>query len=557
MRQTTYNINDRRINWAEGTNITGNENVDKFHFEFDSEWDAFNAKFFVLIVEGTSYIDQLDNENSVILRDVVYDKENVEFGVYGIDTTNNAKLSTNIIGIETTESIWGKIRDISDLPSKTQWEIYTEEMLGLLAQGAITLEECQQALADARSARDTAEGYKNTTKGYMDTAEGYKNTAKGYMDTTEGFKNDTALLKQQTQGIVDIFDANVTQKTTDFNDNASAKTTAFNNNATAKTTAFNENYTEKAGVIDQKASDFNSNYDSKLSAFNSNATDKTSAFDSNASSKTTAFNNNATSKTSDFNTNATNKTTAFNSNATDKTTAFDNNATSKTGDFDQNASSKTTAFNENYQAKLDSFNENAESYDKRIINLELLKSNLNVQKTTKDTYHNIVDSLNAKIEDLVVCGNTTQVQTEGKQLFDVNATLYGGTIEKYNNGFKLHKTNNRTLAINLPKSIDAGSYTLSYIIVKSTLSDISKANVNVIGNGQTLTNVAFNSNGSANFTISTQANQLYFYISNSETDNAEITLDNVMIRLASITDATYEQYTGRTTFTFSNISTRY
>ena len=56
MKQTVYSVRDRRINWVEVTNITGVENVDKFHFGFDEEWEDFTAKYFALIVDGVSYI---------------------------------------------------------------------------------------------------------------------------------------------------------------------------------------------------------------------------------------------------------------------------------------------------------------------------------------------------------------------------------------------------------------------------------------------------------------------------------------------------------------------
>ena len=383
MRQTTYNIYDRRIVWAEGTSITGNENVDKFHFEFDSEWDEFEAKFMVLIVDGTSYIDQLDAENNVTLRNVVYDKENVEFGVYGIDTDTSAKLSTNIIGIETTESIWGRIRDISDLPSKTQWEIYTEEMLALLAQGSITLEACQQALTDALSAKET-------TKGYMDTTEGYKNTTKGYMDTTEGYKQDVAGLKQDTINIVSDFNANVDQKTTDFNSNASSKTTDFNNNASSKTNDFNSNYTDKLGT-------FNSNATSKTTDFNDNASSKTTTFNSNATNKTTAFNNNASSKTDDYNSNATSKTTAFNENYTEKYNAVTLAGTTAVGNVQ---TAENTAITNIETA--------GSSYDARINDL---LDQIPVG-TVEYTDINVQDSSDLPIKDIEIIGNTTQDDTK-------------------------------------------------------------------------------------------------------------------------------------------------
>jgi len=608
MKQTTYSVRDRRINWVDVTNITGVENVDKFHFEFDSEWDEFEGKFFVLIVDGTSYINQLDENNDVILRNIVYEKQNVTFGVYGIDTENGAKLASNIVAIETTPSIWGQIRDISDLPSKTQWEVYTEEMLGLLAEGDITLEQCQQALSDTQSARDLTQGYKETT-------EGYKNTTKGYMDTTEGYKNDTAGLKQDVVNIVNAFDGHASQKTTDFNNNATQKTNAFNSNATsktgdfndnasAKTTAFNENYTEKVGIIDgktsdfsdyatQKTNDFNTNASNKTTAFNNNASDKTDAFNSNATSKTSDFNSNATSKTGDFNTNATNKTNSFNSNASDKTTDFNNNYDAKIAAFDDHVSgyaaqidnleevvgndtdtfstSSTYAIgdvvvhdNKFYRCKTaittagawdsskwDEINVRQE-LDEKETRIEELEEHLALVESNYDTDTaigsdlNIEDSLNGYNQGIAVAGNTTQETTTGKNLLNTSGmstgTSYGVTVTRENDGtIKLSGTATQDYYIfifNTQPTYPAGTYLLSGCVGGSS----STYRLAVMDSAY-VSNLAVNYSGENSFTLSEDTEVSPLILVKSGINVNGVTF-KPMIRLASITDDTYEPYTG-------------
>lgn len=245
MKTSRYSVIDREIDYIETTTITGNENVDTFQFEFDSEWDSFGHKFFLLNVDGTCYIDELNENNEVVLRSIAYDNDNVTFGVYGIN--GSSKLSSNIVWLETTPSAFGQIKDVDNIPDKDVWVEYTQEMLGLLAQGQITLEDCQSILTQIQEIQRDV-----TSKGEAFDSN-YTQKLKAFNDN---FTEKLAAFNTNATNKTEDFDSNATSKTTTFNDNATSKTTTFNNNATNKTTAFNNNYTEKVGEVNQIIADF-------------------------------------------------------------------------------------------------------------------------------------------------------------------------------------------------------------------------------------------------------------------------------------------------------------
>ena len=266
MYNSKFSIINRKIDFIETVPMAGNSNVDTFTFEFDSEWDGLTKT--LVLINGTqpalaNLIDDSANIPSSIYHDGI-----LTFGVYGRNNEDEVVLSSLMYSMPIENGAYNLSGNPSNLPDKTTWDEYTDIMLALVAQGRITLEECQQVLASTESARDLAQGYMND--------------AKGYKEDTEGLKQDVIDIKNG-------FDQDVVEKTNTFNQNAIDKTSDFNSNATQKT-----------------------------NDFNSNATDKTTDFNSNATSKTTTFNSNATSKTNTFNTNATNKTTAFNNNYTEK-----------------------------------------------------------------------------------------------------------------------------------------------------------------------------------------------------------------------------------------------
>ena len=124
----------------------------------------------------------------------------------------------------------------------------------------------------------------------------------------------------------------------------------------------------------------------------------------------------------------------------------------------------------------------------------------------------------------------------GKNLFNINGSLYGGTIEKYNNGFILTKSTNRTLRMSLPTPLEPGTYKFSADIINSNLT----GNLGIhLRNADSSILQFYFSGDEVTFTLTEQANRIYIFISNNEDDNATITLDNVMI---SVNGGEYETY---------------
>ena len=126
-------------------------------------------------------------------------------------------------------------------------------------------------------------------------------------------------------------------------------------------------------------------------------------------------------------------------------------------------------------------------------------------------------------------GNTYEVNL-GKNLFDINGTFTGNLI-KYNNGFQLIKNStNRTINYFPASPIPKGTYTLSYEIVSSTLSDITKCIVQAFNSSNTpIATKQFSNDGYVTFTTTGDITKIYFYISNTETDDTQITLDNIQL----------------------------
>ena len=162
-------------------------------------------------------------------------------------------------------------------------------------------------------------------------------------------------------------------------------------------------------------------------------------------------------------------------------------------------------------------------------------------KINGDTSQNGTPTPTAPINVDVVTGDNT-INVCGKNLFDINETLYSGEISKYNNGFTL--TNNstyRTLSILLPNSIPAGIYKITYEIKNSTLSNINKLNLSFRSSSSSVGAGNGNSTGETTITTTETADRMYIYINSSETSGTTITLDNFMV---SISGGAYEPYIG-------------
>ena len=279
---------------------------------------------------------------------------------------------------------------VSKLPNNQNKPVTNTTYWQLLAQrGEFTEQQLEEfKAAVVAESKEEMDDYTDDKKDELNT----------YTNTKETELNAYATVLKNT------FDTNASTKTSDFNDNATAKTTAFNTNASDKT-----------------------------DTFDTNVSTKTTAFNDNATSKTTAFNTNATNKTTDFNDNATAKTTAFDTNATNKTNAFDSNASDKTDDFNDNATAKTTAFDNNATAKTEAFDEHTEEIQADIEDLqnevEELSANMPWTTTEQATDIQVTDAAKYSKNKLELFGNTSQINTTGKNLFNVsNSTIEWNTL---------------------------------------------------------------------------------------------------------------------------------
>lgn len=140
------------------------------------------------------------------------------------------------------------------------------------------------------------------------------------------------------------------------------------------------------------------------------------------------FDENATLKKIEFNNNATEQTNTFNSNAETKTADFNANASTKQTEYDDNATSKLEEYNNNSTTKLAEFNENAESYEKRIAELETERDEIAQQMPWNTTYISesihIEDSAKYSRNKLNVFGNLKQETRSGRNFFNVEDSSF-------------------------------------------------------------------------------------------------------------------------------------
>lgn len=263
---------------------------------------------------------------------------------------------------------------------------------------------------------------------------------------------------------------------TEFDKNAEAKTTTFNSNVETKTSEFNEN-------AETKLDEYNSNDTAKIEAYNKNHEAKIKLYNDNDVSKTNAFNELVENSTNTFNSNVENKTTDFNNTVTEQTNTFNNNVTSKKAEINTLAETKITEYNENAEVKLNEFNENAESYEKRIVELEIKNAELAQQmpwNTTdiQESIH-IEDSAKYSRNKLDTFGNLKQETRKGYNILSsyesqTNTTIY------YNILYKNQKMKENT------------QYTISF---KGKAGDKFRISAGTYGVATETSNITVDSNG--------------------------------------------------------------
>ena len=302
------------------------------------------------------------------------------------------------------------------------------------------------------------------------------------------------------------------------------------------------------------------------------------AYDQNATAKTSAFNENATSKTSDYNTNATNKTAEYNENASTKIAEYDAHirdyeaelATKvdkvigkglSSNDFTNEEKAKLAELH-NYDdtelsERVDDIEQeqteqntnisnnatNIESLQEENENLKKIVSQL-PQVTGQGTSITLENTIEAQFTKFDVEGNSVQETTTGKNKLPNNATSQ--TI----NGVNFTVNDDGTVVAN-------GTATANATLILNSGRDWFNETGTFVYNGCPsggATNKYFLRYGGTNTYndlgdgVNITENDASVYKYCQITVNSGISVNNLvfkpMIRLASITDDTYEPYTG-------------
>lgn len=156
--------------------------------------------------------------------------------------------------------------------------------------------------------------------------------------------------------------------------------------------------------------------------------------------------------------------------------------------------------------------------------------------------NHLADSENGKIQDMMICENSNQNQTKGKNLLkypyvEADKTSLGITFKDNKDGsISVSGTATGAVYYNFYKNIDGKRLTLASGTYKLVVKGRSKCNV-VVNNGVN----SIKNEGT--FTVTDVHNEIYCYIAVQE----GVTVDETiypMIQLASIMDESYEPYTG-------------
>ena len=156
--------------------------------------------------------------------------------------------------------------------------------------------------------------------------------------------------------------------------------------------------------------------------------------------------------------------------------------------------------------------------------------------------NHLADSDDGKIQDMMICGNSNQNQTKGKNLLkypyiETTKTSLGITFTDNKDGsINVSGTGTETAYYNLYSNIDGKRLTLASGTYKLVAKGRSKCNV-FINNGVT------SAQNEGTFTITDGHNDVWCFI---EAPKGLAVSETIypMIQLASITDESYEPYTG-------------
>lgn len=369
------------------------------------------------------------------------------------------------------------------------------------------------------------------------------------------------------------FNENVSAKTKEFNANVSAKTSAFDNNAVLKTEEFNAN-------ANSKKTDFNLNANNRTTEFNTNASNKKNEIDTYVTNKTTEFDKHVENKVNEFKEETSEYVTENELESKGYLVESDLNGYAKEKDLFSGSyndlkdkpkiPSKTSELTndkgfineipseyvteEEQEEFIKPYNKRIEENEKYISELEATIDILTNTNKAKGELVHITDALPLATFENKIDGNVKQETTTGKNLLPYP---YKDTT-KTTNGITFTDNGDGTITANGTASDDA-----KFILRSSTdeLASFIEGTIYILSG-------CFNDDSSVTY------NNAPYYIANEwsgirnyNTKGSQFTYNNIsfirdfkiviksgttvsnlvfkpMIRLATITDDTYEPYTG-------------
>ena len=273
----------------------------------------------------------------------------------------------------------------------------------------------------------------------------------------------------------------------------------------------------------------------KGDTYNLTEQDKQDISNMTVESSESTFNQYYNGKLEDFNSNATSKTNDYNTNATNKTTEYNNNAISKVNEYNTNADTKLQEYNTNADNKIAEYDLHSQELDNKIVatrnELERVKNDVLETGTDTDTYIHLEDSAMAEYQELSVDGVCEQETTSGKNLLEntllTTETIQNGVTATPNSdgSITLNGTATANCYFNIAR-IDFGTKSFNNY---NKFSDDYKAST---GSPQEIPSLVYDSSNK------------YTYINVPRGTSLNNFAVKPMVRLTSITDDTYEPYTG-------------
>lgn len=184
------------------------------------------------------------------------------------------------------------------------------------------------------------------------------------------------------------------------------------------------------------------------------------------------------------------------------------------------------------------------------VQIESKNANQDVINNATNNTNNIINNNNSNTENIINNNdeNTQDIINNNdentQKIIDENKKNFNDCRDSVNlidlPTLSLNKSTNRTYTFNFPNSLEAGTYSFSY---KYSSSNNPIFNLNIT-NTETSNSVAssqLNNKTYFTFTTTESFNRLYFYITNSSSDNSSVELSNIQLQEGSVaTD--YEEY---------------